>query len=315
MREKKIDISIVIPIYNEEENVSLLYDSITKVMTTVTKEYEIIMVDDGSKDRTLSILRRLQEKDAHLRVIKFRGNFGQSAAMAAGFDAARGEKVVAMDGDLQNDPNDIPRLLEKLAQGYDVVSGWRRNRKDKLLLRKIPSKIANRLICSVTGVPLHDTGCSLKAFRKEIIKKINLYGELHRFIPALAKLEGAKITEIVVNHQARRFGVSKYNISRTFRVIMDLTTLNLFLKHLKNPLRFFGLLALVSMLIAALMMLWAGILWLNKNSQIASFNIVLTMVFLFVVSTFQFIFLGLLAALIVHTGKKRNFYWLASPDK
>jgi len=315
MREKKIDISIVIPIYNEEENVSLLYDSITKVMTTVTKEYEIIMVDDGSKDRTLSILRRLQEKDAHLRVIKFRGNFGQSAAMAAGFDAARGEKVVAMDGDLQNDPNDIPRLLEKLAQGYDVVSGWRRNRKDKLLLRKIPSKIANRLICSVTGVPLHDTGCSLKAFRKEIIKKINLYGELHRFIPALAKLEGAKITEIVVNHQARRYGVSKYNISRTFRVIMDLTTLNLFLKHLKNPLRFFGLLALVSMLIAALMMLWAGILWLNKNSQIASFNIVLTMVFLFVVSTFQFIFLGLLAALIVHTGKKRNFYWLASPDK
>jgi glycosyltransferase involved in cell wall biosynthesis len=312
MSEKKIDISVIIPIFNEEENVSLLYDSITQVMKSLDQNYEIIMVDDGSSDKTLPILRSLQGKDDHLRVIKFRGNFGQSAAMAAGFDAARGESVIAMDGDLQNDPHDIPRLLEKLDQGYDVVSGWRKHRKDKLLLRKIPSKIANRLICSVTGVRLHDTGCSLKAFRKVIIKKVKLYGELHRFIPALAKLEGAKITEIAVNHRARKFGVSKYNISRTFRVIMDLTTLNLFIKHLKNPLRFFGSLALVSMLIASFMMLWAGVMWANNNYEISSFNIVLTMVFLFVVTTVQFIFLGLLAALIVHTGKKKSFYLLDS---
>ena len=221
MKENKINISVVIPIYNEEENVALLYESITNVLSKLKQGYEIIMVDDGSKDKTLPILREIQKNDSHLRVIKFRGNFGQSAAMAAGFEAARGENVVAMDGDLQNDPKDIPMLLDKLDEGYDVVSGWRKNRKDKFLIRKVPSKIANRLICSVTGVELHDTGCSLKAFRKEVIKRISLYGELHRFIPALAKLEGAKITEVVVNHHARKYGVSKYNITRTFRVIMD----------------------------------------------------------------------------------------------
>ena len=308
MKESKINISVVIPIYNEEENVALLYESITKVMSKLKNSYEIIMVDDGSKDKTLSILRAIQKKDFHLRVIKFRGNFGQSAAMAAGFEAARGENVVAMDGDLQNDPNDIPMLLKKLDEGYDVVSGWRKNRKDKLILRKLPSKIANRLICSVTGVELHDTGCSLKAFRKEVIKRISLYGELHRFIPALAKLEGAKITEVVVNHRARKFGESKYNITRTFRVIMDLTSLNLFIKHLRNPLRFFGGLALVSMFFAILATILAGTIWLNSSYDISSFNILLTLIFLMIVTTFQFLFIGLLAALIVHTGKKKLFY-------
>ncbi|RLG29512.1 glycosyltransferase [Methanosarcinales archaeon] len=229
MSNHSFEVSIVIPIYNEEENVALLHQSITEVMRHTNKSYEIIMVDDGSTDSTLSVLRGIQKNDSHLRIIKFRGNFGQSAAMAAGFEAARGETVVAMDGDLQNDPQDIPKLLDKLAEGYDVVSGWRKNRKDKLIVRKVPSKIANRLICSVTGVKLHDTGCSLKAFKREIIKRISLYGELHRFIPALAKLEGAKITEMVVNHHPRKYGKSKYNITRTFRVIMDLTTLYLFL--------------------------------------------------------------------------------------
>jgi glycosyltransferase involved in cell wall biosynthesis len=312
MSECKIDISVVVPIYNEEENVSLLFEAITQVMSKQKKSYEIIMVDDGSKDQTLFILRAIQKKDFHLRVIKFRGNFGQSAAMAAGFEAARGEKVVAMDGDLQNDANDIPMLLDKLDDGYDVVSGWRKNRKDKLILRKVPSKIANRLICSVTGVELHDTGCSLKAFRKNIIKRISLYGELHRFIPALAKLEGAKITEVVVNHHARKFGQSKYNITRTFRVIMDLTSLNLFIKHLRNPLRFFGGLALVSLAFAMLTTIWAGTLWTNNSYDISSFNILLTLIFLLIVTTFQFLFMGLLAALIVHTGKKRSFYLLDS---
>lgn len=312
MSQKNLDVSIVIPIFNEEENVRLLYQSITDVMKTMDESYEIIMVDDGSSDSTFSILAKIQKDDAHLKVIKFRGNFGQSAAMAAGFAAAKGEIVVAMDGDLQNDPKDIPKLISKLSDGYDVVSGWRKNRKDKLVIRKIPSKIANKLICSVTGVNLHDTGCSLKAFRREIIKRISLYGELHRFIPALAKVEGAKITEIVVNHHPRKFGKSKYNITRTFRVIMDLTSLNLFIKYLRNPLRFFGALALISLMLAGLTTLWAGATLINNNFQTQSINILITMIFLLVVTMFQFLFIGLLASLIVHTGKKKTFYLLDS---
>ena len=312
MNIKKTDVSIVIPIYNEEENVAILHDSISPVMKTLDKSYEILFVDDGSTDNTIAILRIIQEKDFHTRIIKFRGNFGQSAAMAAGFDAARGETVVAMDGDLQNDPNDIPKLLDKLAEGYDVVIGWRKNRKDKLIIRKIPSKIANKIICSVTKVKLHDTGCSLKAFRKEIIKRIGLYGELHRFIPALAKLEGAKITEIVVNHHPRKFGESKYNITRTFRVILDLSSLNLFMKYLKNPMRFYGLLAMVSLLFAGLISTWTLFVWFGNGHDLTSMNILITLIFLMVVTAFQFIFFGLIASLIVSTGKRKNIYLLDS---
>jgi len=227
-QQNDIYISVVIPVYNEEESVELLESKIRAVLERLHQNYEIIFVDDGSTDRTFELLEQNHQQHPTTKIIKFRGNFGQSAAMAAGFEAARGEVVVAMDGDLQNDPNDIPRLLERLNEGYDVVAGWRRDRKDKLVMRKIPSRIANKIICSVTQVKLHDTGCSLKAFRREIIKKIKLYGELHRFIPALAKIEGARIAEMVVTHHERKYGVSKYNISRTFRVIMDLTTLNLF---------------------------------------------------------------------------------------
>ena len=312
MSNNKTDVSIVIPIYNEEENVAILHDSISQVMKTLDKSYEIIFVDDGSTDNTVSILRTIQGKDFHTRIIKFRENFGQSAAMAAGFDAARGETVVAMDGDLQNDPKDIPRLLDKLAEGYDVVSGWRKNRKDKLIIRKIPSKIANKIICSVTKVKLHDTGCSLKAFRKEIIKRISLYGELHRFIPALAKLEGAKITEIVVNHHPRKYGESKYNITRTFRVIMDLSSLNLFMKYLKNPMRFYGMLAMMSLLFAGLISIWALFVWIGNGLDLTSMNILITLVFLMVVTVFQFLFFGLIATLIVYTGKRKNIYLLDS---
>ncbi|NOZ61620.1 MAG: glycosyltransferase family 2 protein [Calditrichaeota bacterium] len=308
MNQRKLDLSIVVPIYNEEENVALLHQAVTDVMKDLHLRYELILVDDGSTDSTLEILRKIQKNDPNLKAIKFRGNFGQSAAMAAGFEAARGETVVAMDGDLQNDPRDIPRLLEKLDEGFDVVSGWRKNRKDKLIVRKVPSRIANRLICSVTGVKLHDTGCSLKAFRREIIKRISLYGELHRFIPALAKLEGAKITELAVNHHPRKFGKSKYNITRTFRVIMDLTTLNLFLKHLKNPLRFFGGLAALSLFLAFLATILTGVVLINNNFEPASMNVLITLIFLLVVTMFQFVFIGLLATLIVHTGKKKAFY-------
>ncbi len=307
-RKDKLEISIVIPLYNEEDNVHILHDRIRNAIEQLNKCYEIIFIDDGSTDRTFELLKEVREGNQCVKIIKFRGNFGQSAAMAAGFDAASGDVVVAMDGDLQNDPSDIPRLLDKLSEGYDVVSGWRKNRKDKLVLRKIPSKLANRIICSVTRVKLHDTGCSLKAFRSEIIKRINLYGELHRFIPALAKIEGARITEMEVQHHARKFGKSKYNITRTFRVIVDLTAMNLFMKYLKNPLRFFGKIGILFILFGFVSAMWILYRVYLFNKPLVDINILLTSVFLFVATGVQFIVWGLLADLIVKTGKRKSIY-------
>ncbi len=235
-----LDISVVIPLFNEEENVELLHDALYNTLSGMMKKYEIIFIDDGSSDSTFNKLREISHQNSHVRVIKFRNNCGQSAATDAGFELSSGDVIIVMDGDLQNDPKDIPAVLKKIEEGFDVVSGWRKNRKDKLLFRKVPSVIANRLICSVTNVNLHDTGCALKAYRKEVVKKINLYGELHRFLPALAKVEGARISEIPVSHHERIFGKSKYGISRTFRVLMDLLSLNLFMKYLQKPLRLFG---------------------------------------------------------------------------
>ena len=237
-KKKPLAYSVTVPLMNEEENVELLYNGIVEAMDSMDEAYEIVFIDDGSTDGTFEIMRRLHQKDENLKVIKFRRNFGQSAAMGAGFEYASGKIVIAMDGDLQNDPKDIPKLVSKLNEGYDIVSGWRQNRQDKVIIRKVPSKIANGLIRHFTQVPIRDTGCSLKAYTKEIVKKIRLYGELHRFIPALAKIEGARIGEVPVKHHARQFGSSKYNITRTLKVIMDLTTLNLFLKYLRNPMHF-----------------------------------------------------------------------------
>ena len=307
---KEIDISIVIPVYNEEENVIPLCSSIRNVMTNLGKEYELIFIDDGSTDRSFEVLERISEEDRKMRIIKFRSNFGQSAAMAAGFEAANGRVVVSMDGDLQNDPKDIPRLLQKLEEGYDVVSGWRKNRRDKLLLRKIPSKIANKLICSVTKVKLHDTGCSLKAYRSEIIRRINLYGELHRFIPALAKIEGAKIAEIVVDHHPRRFGKSKYNLTRTFRVIMDLITLNLLMKYLHRPLQFFGSIGILSIVLGCATIFWVMSRLLIYKFPVIENNVLVTLAFLLFACGIQFLFFGLLADLIVKTGKRKRLYLL-----
>jgi len=316
MEEKnKIDISVVVPVYNEEENVPLLEQRIHDVLAKLNREYEIIMVDDGSKDRTYEILAQLHQLHPRTKVVKFRGNYGQSAAMAAGFEAARGEVVIAMDGDLQNDPMDIPRMLEKLDEGFDVVAGWRKNRKDNMVIRKIPSKIANKIICSITGVKLHDTGCSLKVFRRAIIKKVRLYGELHRFIPALAKIEGARITEMAVNHHARQFGKSKYNITRTFRVIMDLTTINLFMKHLKKPIHFFGAIGMTSMFVGSLLVMAMIFLAIVRYAQNPDLNVLLTTAFLYIVSGFGFIVLGLLATLIVATGTRKHIYHVDGQDK
>jgi glycosyltransferase involved in cell wall biosynthesis len=303
---QKVEYSLIVPVMNEEANVKLLYQRIVEVMNKEREPYEIIFVDDGSTDRTFEILKSLKATDSNLKLIKFRRNFGQSAAMGAGFEYASGNVIITLDGDLQNDPADIPNLVEKLKGGYDIVSGWRKNRKDKFIIRKVPSKIANGLIRYLTQVPLRDTGCSLKAYTNEITKKICLYGELHRFIPALARVEGAKIGEIVVQHHPRKFGRSKYNITRTFKVLMDLTTLNLFLKYFRNPLHFFGglgvLLNLVAFLILLSMVYCVGFL----NFTLADINVLLSTAFLFFAAGFQLFFFGLIANMVVKTGDKRD---------
>ena len=246
-------ISVVIPVYNEAENISMLNSSLLAVLHKMGKIFEIIYVDDCSSDETFSILKKICSQYEYIRAIRLRRNFGQSAAMSAGFDIARGGIIVAMDGDMQNDPADIPALLSKLEEGYDVVNGWRKERKDRLLSRRIPSVIANWIIGRTTGVRLHDYGCSLKAYRAEVIKNVPLYGGLHRFIPVLASIYGASITEMTVNHHPRLYGKSKYTLSRAFRVLIDLISV-IFLKFfLERPLHIFG---------------WSGILLLMAGTVI-----------------------------------------------
>ena len=232
-------VSVVIPLYNEEESLPHLYRALNSVMRTLPYSYELIFVDDGSRDGSLRILEELHLKDPHVVVISFRRNFGQTAALSAGFKYATGDVVVTMDADLQNDPTDIPGLVEK-ARYYDIVSGWRKNRKDPFITRKLPSKIANYLISVVTGVRLHDYGCTLKAYRKEVIKNIKLYGEMHRFIPAIASWVGATVCEVETKHHPRRFGSSKYGLSRTIRVVLDLITVKFLQSFSTRPIHAFG---------------------------------------------------------------------------
>jgi len=303
---KKIFCSVVIPVMNEEENVPLLHQAISEVMQAWGRPYEIVIVDDGSTDRTFPLLREIAQRDSNLRVVKFRRNFGQSAAMGAGFELARGEVIVTMDGDLQNDPKDIPMVVEELQKGYDVVSGWRKNRKDKLIIRKVPSKIANRLIRKTTQVTLHDTGCSLKAYSRDVVNKISLYGELHRFIPALARVEGARIGEVVVNHHERKFGQSKYNLTRTFRVIMDLTTLNLLLKYLTKPLHFFGALTLLFNTLGLGTLLYSALRIAQNRLSTEELNVLMSLGFLLIAAGINFLLFGLIANMVVKTGKKRD---------
>ncbi|GCE12624.1 glycosyltransferase family 2 protein [Tengunoibacter tsumagoiensis] len=241
------DVSIIVPLYNEEENVPLLHERLHAVLVQQAFSYEILYIDDGSRDTTFAQLQRVAQADPHVQVLRFRRNFGQTAAMAAGVEHSSGQILIFMDGDLQNDPCDIPRLLAKLAEGFDVVSGWRKDRQDAEMSRKLPSRIANRLISKVTHVQLHDYGCSLKAYRYEVFKHIRLYGEMHRFIPAYAALVGASITEIEVTHHARQFGTSKYGISRVFRVILDLCTVKFLGSFATKPLYAFGMFGLSSL--------------------------------------------------------------------
>ncbi len=234
-------LSVVIPVYNEEDNIAPLLVSLERALSNLNKPFEVIVVDDGSHDQTLAKLKALKPRYPWLKIIALRRNFGQSAAFTAGIDHARGEIIVTMDGDLQNDPADIPKLLSKIEEGYDVVSGWRKDRRDPLISRKIPSFLANFLISRLTKVRLHDYGCSLKAYRAEVIKGITIYGELHRFIPVLVSLGGARVTEVEVRHHPRRFGRSKYGLSRTYRVLLDLLLVLFFRKFATKPLHIFGL--------------------------------------------------------------------------
>lgn len=239
-----LSLSIVIPIHNEEENIPILYSQLTEVLQATGREYEILFVDDGSTDTSLVHLEVLAMQDPHVAVVEFRRNYGQTAAMQAGIDYASNDVIITMDGDLQNDPTDIPMMAEKIEEGFDLVHGWRKDRQDAFLNRKLPSRIANSLISRTTGFPIHDLGCTLKAIRREIAQELELYGEMHRFIPILAHRRGARCVEVITKHHPRRFGQTKYGIGRTTRVVLDLVTVNFLLRYFDSPMKLFGRAAL-----------------------------------------------------------------------
>ncbi|MBD3306145.1 glycosyltransferase [candidate division KSB3 bacterium] len=295
-----VECSVVIPVYNEETNIRLLIPQLKAVLDRLGKSYEILFVDDGSSDSTGAIITEAAQHYPEVKLITLRRNFGQTAAMSAGFDAAVGDVIIPMDGDLQNDPEDIPKLLEKIAEGYDVVSGWRVNRQDKFLTRRLPSLLANKLISLTTNVHLHDYGCTLKAYRREVVQGIELYGEMHRFIPALASWMGVKVTEMPVNHHARQHGKSKYGISRTIRVILDLITVKFLLSYSTKPIQIFGLLGLIS--VFASFGLFIGVAYARiRHDFLLANNSIFLLAVLFLMLGFQFIAMGLLGEVIVRT--------------
>ncbi len=295
------EVSVVVPLLNEQDNINSLYEQITRTLTG-KYEYEMIFVDDGSTDDSFAILAGLQKADAKVRVIRFRKNFGQTAALSAGFDYSRGKIIVAIDADLQNDPADIPQMIAKLHEGFDVVSGWRKKRHDNAVTRLIPSRIANWLIAKITGVELHDFGCTLKAYRREILDQINLYGEMHRFIPALASWSGARICEMVVNHRPRTAGVAKYGMGRTLKVVLDLITIKFLGSFSTKPIYIFGGLGLITAIgsvFGGLAVLYqkfisVGHLPMNRNP-------LLVLTAMLITATIQFILMGLIAELLVRT--------------
>ena len=295
-----MDVSVAIPLLNEEKNILILYEELTEVLQKEKLDYELLFVDDGSTDSSLAILEDLQQKDQRIVVISLRKNFGQTAAMTAGFDMAKGEVIIAMDADLQNDPADIPLLLKKIDEGADMVTGWRYNRQDPFFSRKLPSKIANRIISFATGVHLHDYGCTLKAFRHDVIKNIKLYGEMHRFIPAIASAMGVSIEEVKVNHRARRFGTSKYGISRTLRVVLDLMTVKFLLNYSTRPIHVFGTLGFVSGFLGTVIALILTIQRQFYGIPLADRPLLLLAVLLIFVGV-QFVTIGLLAEMLART--------------
>lgn len=296
-----IELSIIVPLYNEEESVELLYDCIKEAVDLTVKEYEIIFIDDGSTDSTVEKASILAKDDHRLRIVELRRNYGQTLAMGAGIDIARGEILVTMDGDLQNDPLDIPMMVDKLEQGYDLVVGWRHNRQDKLISRIIPSIIANRLIGYVTGVPIKDNGCSLKVYRAATIKNSPFYNEMHRFIPALLSLSGAKIAEVKVRHHARQFGQSKYGLSRIYKVLLDLLTIKTILSLGQHPIRWFVKISSIPFLLSL-----SAFLLTFRTSSIGGTNAIMTtLVALFFYLGIFLVSLGIVSELVYFKGKFR----------
>ena len=310
LESSQLDLSVVVPIYNEAESVEALVEAIANSVRETQLSYEIICVDDGSKDGSTQVLTNLAQRRVDLKAVILRRNYGQTPAMAAGFESAKGKAIVTLDGDLQNDPADIPMLLAKLNEGYDLVSGWRKNRQDAALTRLLPSKIANLIIAKVTGVRLHDYGCSLKAYRSELVADMNLYGELHRFLPALAYIEGARIAEVPVRHHPRRFGQSKYGLGRTIRVVMDLLTVFFMKKFLTRPMHVFGLGGVISLAAGIAMGSYLTIVKLFFNQNIGDRPLLILAVLLVITGVNLFCF-GLVTELLMrtyHESQRRPIY-------
>lgn len=294
------ELSLFLPVLDEEENLRPMHEKIRAALDALGKTAEVIYVDDGSTDQSLAILREIAAADDRVGVISLRRNYGQTAAMSAGIDAARGDILIPMDADLQNDPADIARLLDKLDEGYDVVSGWRKNRQDKLVSRKIPSQIANHIISWIGGVPLHDYGCSLKAYRREVIQDVRLYGEMHRFIPIYASWAGARVTEIPVDHHARTMGKSKYGISRTIKVVFDLMTIKFMASYQTKPIYVFGTFGMIAFLFSLIATVWAIFLKAFEGTSFIQTPLPVVAVVMLAISV-QFFLMGLLAELLVRT--------------
>jgi len=294
------EISVFLPVYNEQDNIAQLNLSLTEALERLGRSYEVIYIDDGSTDNGLATLREIATRDIRVRVLSLRRNYGQTAAMSAGIDHARGQILIPMDADMQNDPADIGRLLEKLDEGYDVVSGWRKDRKDRWLTRRLPSKIANRLVARLSGVDLHDFGCSLKAYRRDALTGVKLYGEMHRFIPIYAGWAGARVTEIPVSHHARASGKSKYGLSRTIKVLFDLITIKFLSSFLTKPLYLFGTAGLVCLLISFLTFVFALYYRFVEGVHLNRMPLATLSMIMFAMGV-QFIFMGLLAEMIVRT--------------
>jgi glycosyltransferase involved in cell wall biosynthesis len=305
-------LSVIIPVFNEAENLSELATELTASCESLGRSYEIIFVDDGSRDRSFPILKKLQSRDRRIRIIRLRKNFGQTPALAAGFDFSRGEIIITLDADLQNDPGDFSLLVDKIEEGYDIVSGWRHKRKDKFLTRRLPSIIANRLIARITRVNLHDFGCTLKAFRRDVVKNIKLYGELHRFIPAIASQVGVAIAEVKVNHRPRLHGKSKYSVFRFVKVILDLVTVKFLLSYSTRPLQIFGLWGLISGIAGGLIALWISYQRLFLKISSANRPLLFLAVLLIMLGA-QLITLGLLAEIVVrayHESVDKTIYFV-----
>jgi len=295
------EISVVVPIFNEEDSLALLYEEVRDALEPLARSFELILVDDHSTDSSLRRMLALRERDRRVKVLHFRRNFGQTAAMSAGFDAARGRIVITMDGDLQNDPADIPRMVAKIDEGFDIVAGWRKSRQDGLFLRRVPSQVANRMIAWLTDTPIHDTGCTLKAFRAALVKRLPIYAEQHRFLPAMSRGSGARVTELVVHHRARRFGHSKYGIGRAQRVLLDMFAITLIARFARRPLHYFGLFSLPFGALA-LAVLGLEIEW--EKVDVQNLPGWAFMVFLlFMLPSVHFLLLGLLSELIVSAGR------------